>query len=66
MLLLPQINSDNSKSIHNTIAEDDFIIIIKKVNSKQLLKEFYQVPFKIYKENKQWVPAFWKEVCISS
>jgi len=36
-------------------------IIIKTVSDYKDLKQFYQVPFEVYKDNKFWIPPFYKE-----
>lgn len=34
---------------------------IKVVNTLDVFKEFYKIPFKVYSEEENWVPPFWSE-----
>jgi hypothetical protein len=37
-------------------------IQVLPVKNKQELKQFYQVPFRVYHDNPYWIPPFWSEM----
>jgi len=37
-------------------------IVIKTVNNKRDFKEFYKVPWEIYKDDSNWIPPLWDEI----
>ena len=61
MACLVEFKQNNSKSELYSKMEADFVLTIKKVNSKKLFQEFYQFPFELYEDQDYWVPPFWKE-----
>jgi hypothetical protein len=54
------------KHVFENVIDESILISedfeIKAVNNMMLFKDFFNLQWKIYKENKYWVPMFWSEI----
>ena len=64
-MIKSKLNDKNIKyvfEICEDLSDTKENIEIKTVLSKKDFKDFYDIPFKIYEKDKNWIPPLWSEI----